>query len=112
MSIREKIADIVRDPIHGQYACDISCATADDIIAALPECVPDLVWDGFNSGSYEIVVTAGGVGHLYYFGNRDEENEPEYLQGGFLTLISIDQFKVIANTHNRNTIMKAMGVEV
>jgi len=70
---------------------------------------PDLVWDGFQSGPYKIDVEAGGLAHLYYHGNFDEDGDPEYLQGGYLTLISIDEFKAIANKHDKEQFRKRLA---
>lgn len=86
----------------------ITCCPERKMVPAAPKVKP-LVWQGLSSGPYEIVITDGGVGHLYNYANRDEDNEPEYMHGGFLTLISIDQFKAAAQADYERRILAALA---
>ena len=106
--MRDKLADICDEEIQSDYP---SCYTlADAIIAALPDMVQPLEWDGFVSGPYEIEVKEGGIAQLRYWGNLPEYGEAEYLRGGYLTLISVDELKVIANTHHTRRTLSAFGI--
>lgn len=114
--IREKLADVLRGSVHFEAASgvrvDDEADIADAIIAALPGMVEPLVWDGLISGSYEITVLDGGIAGVHYHGNRDEDGDPEYLRGGYLTLVSMDDLRKCANTHHRKQVMKSFGVEL
>ncbi len=70
--------------------------------------VKPLVWEGLVSGPYEIIMTADGTADLYNYGSRDEDGEPEFMQGGYLTLISIDGFKAIAQADHDSRILSAL----
>jgi hypothetical protein len=104
MSIREGLADIIN------FACgdQLSNAQADAIIAALPEMIPDLVWDGFISGPYRIEVYEGGIANLWFhFKAIEDDEEHELLGGGYLTLVSMGDLIQWANVHHRASIMAA-----
>jgi hypothetical protein len=77
--------------------------------------VKPLEWDGLVSGPYEIVLDASVSGHctmadLYFYGNRDEDGEPEHLRGGYVTLISIDELKEVAQKHHAEQMAKLVNV--
>jgi len=57
-----------------------------------------LEWEGYNSGPYEIRVRRG-IADLFNHGLRDEYGYPEHLKCGYLTLISLDDLKGIAQAH-------------
>jgi hypothetical protein len=86
-------------------------------VAALPAVQPvvtvkPLVWGGFFSGSYFIKVEEGGIANLWYYSaDMVAAEEPELIKGGYLTLVSIDDLKAAANTHNRARILSAMNVQ-
>ena len=65
--------------------------------AAKPK-AKSLEWEGYNSGPYEIRVRRG-IADLFNHGLRDEDGDPEHLKGGYLTLISLDDLKGIAQAH-------------
>jgi len=88
---------------------DAAYVEADAILAAL-EPAP-LVWDGFKSGAYEIVVHEGGIADLFCHAVRDEDNEPELVKGGYLTLVSMDDLKATAQAHHRAQWRKAAGLD-
>lgn len=70
--------------------------------------VKPLVWEGFVSGSYEITVKEGGIANLHNHGSRDEDGEPDYLQGGYLTLVSLDDLKATAQADYETRILSAI----
>jgi hypothetical protein len=96
--IRDKIAVVLDRERKWPDALE----TADAIMAALPDMIPDLVWEGFKSGPYKIEVHEGGIADLWFCGMAiEEDDEHDLLKGGYLTLVSIDDLKAIANAHNR-----------
>jgi hypothetical protein len=70
--------------------------------------VKPLVWIGFNSGQYEIAVEDGRFVTLYDHGNRVEDNGPEIIKSGYLTLVSIADLKAAAQAHHENHILAAL----
>ena len=71
-----------------------------EVIAVKP-----LEWDGFRSGAYEIYVQEGGIANLlYHFGGE----EPEYVKGGYLTLVSMDDLKAAAQKHHEEFVLSAI----
>jgi hypothetical protein len=71
--------------------------------------VKPLVWEGFVSGDYLIEVANGGIAKLWYYSaDMVAAEEPELIKGGYLTLVSIDDLKSAANTHNRARILAAL----
>jgi hypothetical protein len=117
MSMRDKIAGIVSeaecsdDRGYGPIVLDPD-AIADAIIAALPEMIAPLVWDGFISGPYRIEVYAGGIANLWFHGKAIEDDEEhDLLDGGYLTLVSMDDLIAAANAHHRASIMEAFTGE-
>ena len=107
-NLRDKIAEIVQSNCMENKEEGYWDA-AYEILAALPGMIPDLVWDGFKSGAYEIIVHEGGIADLFCHAERDEDNEPEFIKGGYLTLVSMDDLKAAANAHHRAKLIKAMG---
>ena len=96
--MRDKIAVVLDRERKWPDALD----TADAIIKALPDMIPDLVWEGFKSGPYKIEVHKGGIADLWFCGMAiEEDDEHDLLKGGYLTLVSIDDLKAIANAHHR-----------
>ena len=100
MTTRDKIAAV-------QYFGNIGHGAADAIIAALPDMVPDLVWDDSGeslSGGYRIV----------------QRNKAYMLHvadhfAGLTTAThawtdSIKEAKDVANVHNRAAVCKALGL--
>ena len=71
--------------------------------------VKKLVWEGLVSGPYEII-SERDMADLYCYAVRDEDGQPELLKGGYLTLISIDQLKNVANDHNERRISEALNI--
>lgn len=63
--------------------------------------VKPLVWHGFEAGPYEIQIEKGGMAHLIYHGSSEEE----VLKGGYLSLVSMDEFKADAQEHHESFIM-------
>jgi hypothetical protein len=109
MITQEEIADIIYTHVSSMGEVSGIEDAADAILDALPNLIPKLVWTGFKSGPYEICVHEGGIADLFCHGERDEDGEPEMLKGGYLTLVSIDDFKAIADKHNVDTIMTGLG---
>jgi hypothetical protein len=110
--MRDKIAEIVRMndgnlPLEDHYT-----ATADAILAALPDMIQPLVWDGFHSGPYKIEVQRERpIAELLFCGRAiKEDEEHERLRGGYLTLVSIDDLKAAANAHHAAQGMLLFGV--
>jgi len=66
--------------------------------------VKDLEWDGLVSGPYQIEVKEVGTAYLSYYGNRDEDGDPECLGGGYLTLVSTNDLKSAANDHHKEMV--------
>lgn len=93
-------------------AQDEARRAADVSIAAVLDGIKPLVWDGFVSGPYEITIEEGGIANLHNHGRRDEEGDAEYLQGGYLCLVSMDDLKAVANAHHLAQIIAALGLEV
>jgi hypothetical protein len=107
MSARDKIAEILATSDH----LDIE-DYADRILAALPGMIAPLVWEGFISGPYKIEVYDGGIANLWFYGKAiEDDDEHEVLDGGYLTLVSLDDLKECANTHHRAAIMAAFNGE-
>jgi hypothetical protein len=122
---RDKIAEIIMaDQVQLLKDYDFSCETynndpdnrnyalgvADAILAALPDMIRPLIWDGFHSGPYKIHVHEGGRVDLLFCGKAIDPYEThELLMGGYLTLVSIDDLKHEANTHHRAAIMDAFN---
>ena len=74
--------------------------------------VKPLVWDGLVSGCYLIEVEKGGIANLWYYSaEMVEAEEPELIKGGYLTLVSIDELKAIAEEHNTARIIAALDPE-
>lgn len=73
--------------------------------------VKPLVWEGFISGSYRIEVEKGGIARLlYYSAAIFDEEEPEQILGGYLTLVSMDDLKAAAQSHHEARILAALEV--
>jgi hypothetical protein len=82
-------------------------------VAYLPEGagvrVKPLVWNGFVSGNYRIDVEKGGVAKLWrYSAEMVENEEPELMRGGYLTLVSLDDLKAAAQADYEARIMAAL----
>jgi hypothetical protein len=85
---------------------------ADAILAALPDMIAPLVWEGFISGPYKIEVYDGGIATLWFYGKAiEDDDEHESLGGGYLTLVSMDDLIEAANAHHRAAIMAAFNGE-
>lgn len=86
--------------------------TLEDHIAALEVQLAEKVkvkpleWVGFTAGSYHIEIEKGGIASLlYYSASIAEDEEPELIKTGYLTLVSLDDLKAIAQAdHERRTI--------
>jgi len=93
-------ADCSNDRGFGSSVLDPD-AVAASITARLHECVKPLEWDGFCSGHYKIEVEKGGIANLYFYGNAadQEEDGPELIEGGYLTLVGLDDLKAAAQAH-------------
>jgi hypothetical protein len=113
---QDKIAVILAnqcyEQTHGEWEPSVaqSLEMVNSILQELPKLIPKLVWSGFKSGSYEICVHEGGSADLFCHSERDEDGEPEMLICGFLTLVSLDDFKAKADKHNVDTIMAGLGI--
>lgn len=70
--------------------------------------VKKLEWDGLRSGPYYIEIRAGGVADLYNNMDRDEDGEIDPMQGGYLTLISLDDLKALAQADYEARILSAL----
>lgn len=81
-------------------------------IAALPAVtvgVKPLVWDGFVSGCYRIEIKEGGIANLWrYSAEMVENEEPDLICGGYLTLISMDELKAKADADHAARIRAAL----
>lgn len=92
---------------------DVSIITAS--VRALPSVgvtVKPLEWDGFVAGNYRIDVKQGGIANLWFYSASMVENEePELLRGGYLTLVSIDELKETAQAHHNACTMAALDVQ-
>ena len=108
---RDQLADVIvqvldpdaLDPVQQEVAL----AVADAVLGM----IKPLEWDGFVSGAYKIMVSADGIADLWFYGTAfDEDDGPELLQGGYLTLVSIDDHKAAANAHHRAQILAALGL--
>lgn len=100
------------DP-HGEVAAlrsEIARLTAErDAALAGPVKVKPLVWDGFVAGSYRIDVEKGGIANLWrYSAEMVENEEPELMQGGYLTLVSMDELKAYAQADYEARILAAL----
>ncbi len=63
--------------------------------------VKPLEWDGFSAPPYFIEVENSGIAKLYNTMDYDEDGVLEPMQGGYLTLLSIDDLKATAQAdHN------------
>ena len=72
--------------------------------------VRPLVWDGFVSGPYEITVKDNGSADLLSHAVHDEDWNPDYIWGGYLTLISIDDLKAAAQADYTARILSALNL--
>lgn len=110
--MRDKIAEIV--DVHALGSDDgfviNSPRVADAIIAALPDMVVPLQWVGFESGPYQIVITDGRLADLYCHAIRDEEGDPAFIKGGYLSLVSLDDLKAAAHDHHAAQALSAFGI--
>jgi hypothetical protein len=97
MNMRDKIADVIDFTCHND-----PYAQADAIIAALPEMIPDLVWENkggrFHSGKYIIAAFESG---LYV----------EFMLLGLHCPKSLEEVIAAANAHHRASIMAAFTGE-
>lgn len=111
MQMNEKLDNIIMDKTgcSAEAACDATNA----IIAELPNMIEPLVWVGFTSYPYDIVVHQGGIAEVFYHGFVDEDGnaEPDMLKGGYLTLVSMDDLKAAANSHRRDQVKLALGIK-
>jgi hypothetical protein len=106
-SIRDLIAEIVSSGyMHHTHTIEI----ATTILSVLTNRIPDLEWEGFSSGPYKIEIHEGGIADLFFYGNSDEEDFPEMLMGGYLSLISMDDLKNKAQKHHTDILTKALGL--
>jgi hypothetical protein len=107
-STRDKIEDIIEEFVSGVYDDAVGQReAADAILAALPDMIAPLVWDGFRSGPYKIQLYDRGA-DLWFCGKAiDYDAEHERLLGDHLTMLSVDELKQAANTHHRAAIMAA-----
>lgn len=108
------LRDTIMDEMPSFSNSDISYGeVADAIIAAMPECVPDLVWGTtsygkpecyINNSVYRIVGAMSG-GYNLSFGRH--VIRAEVARSNFATEQSA---KAAANAHNRAAFMAAFGV--
>ena len=72
--------------------------------------VKPLVWEGFVSGNYYIEIKEGGLGHLWYYSAAIVlDEEPTLLKGGYLSLVSVDDLKAVAQADHDARIRSAIG---
>jgi hypothetical protein len=106
---RDKIVDIIDElvTVSGSGHTFGVYGAADAILAALPDMIAPLVWEGFKSGPYKIQVYDRGA-DLWFCGKAiDFDGEHERLLGDHLTMLSVDELKQHANAHHRAKIMAA-----
>jgi len=72
--------------------------------------VRPLVWEGLVSGPYEITVKEIGIADLLSHAVHDEDVNPDYIWGGYLTLISIDDLKAAAQADYTARILSALNL--
>lgn len=97
----------------GQWVsiADVEAYTQAAIAAAMMGAVKPLDWDGFVAGNYRIEINEEGKARLWYYSAAIfDDEEPEMLKGGYLTLVSIDDLKSIANAHNKTRILSALSI--
>jgi hypothetical protein len=105
---RDKIAEIISETLQEDsghiFGID---EAADAILAALPDMIAPLVWDGFRSGPYKIYVYDQGADLWFCTKAFNCEAGYKRLLGAYVTRVSIDDLKKNANAHHRATIMAA-----
>ena len=74
--------------------------------------VVPLAWGGFCAPGYWIEVRDSGIANLFCALDRDEDGDIEPMQGGFLTLFSIEAAKAAAQADHTRRILAALGYEV
>lgn len=73
--------------------------------------VKPLVWDGFVAGNYRIEVEKGGIANLWrYSAEMVENEEPDLMRGGYLTLVSLDELKAAAQADHEARILAALEI--
>jgi hypothetical protein len=115
MTMRDKIADALAKAHNVSKAGNGFNRDADAILAALPDMIPDLVWDVlattesgniFGSGIYGIDKGATKGGYYVGLNGRDVLVDDK---GNTLWFEAIAQAQAAANAHNRAAIMSAFN---
>jgi len=113
--MRDKIAQIISDDVDAHLNSGIpwdGIKAADAIIAALPDMVPDLVWEGniaSNGMGGRYVIDWYDAGDLctqltfHQFGNPPVQ---EYIAFAHI----VDTLKAAANAHHKAQVMTALGL--
>ncbi len=80
-----------------------------DLVTADRVRIKPLVWDGFVAGSYHIEIEDGGIARLWrYSAEMVKKEEPEYIRGGYLTLVSLDDLKAEAQADHERRVLSSL----
>lgn len=109
--MRDKLHRVIRNKLPAtKQMDDIAPVVTDAVIAALPDMVVPLEWVGLESGPYQIVITDSRLADLYCHAIRDEEDDPAFITGGYLSLVSLDDLKAAAQDHHAAQALSAFGI--
>jgi len=111
--MRDKIAQIISDDVDAHLNSGIpwdGTKAADAIIAALPDMIPDLVWEDLSELHYRVLMAEEMPWRCesYTEGRWFLIWSDTLIQGEWDTA---EQAKAVANAHHKAKVMAALGLE-